>query len=351
MIRFTNFLLVVVFLLVSVAAGAAATLPEVVSQVEKMNRAEREALLIKGAKEEKELMFYATTPVTQVAVLRKHFNARYPFVELKHYYSPRQGILNKTVSEYRGNANITDVIMTDVSYGTVLLKEGVSAPYSTPDAARYVRGSFDPKGQWFTMYMLTTALVYNRNLVKPSDAPKTYQDLLDPKWKGKMMFDPEAAFIMAAMEQTWGKEKARDYLSKLARQDLIFRRGTTLTSQLIAAGEQPIAIAINAETTADMRDKGAPLGFSVLPPRIIKPNGFFVAKKAPHPHAALLFTDWALSEEGQKVLAVELGKGVAMKGIPSKYKEFQGDPDYVVGPEFGNQLKQHMTEFQRLFGL
>jgi len=351
MIRFTNFLLVVASLLVSVAPSAAATLPEVVSQVEKMNRAEREALLIKGAKEEKELMFYATTPVTQVAVLRKHFNARYPFVDLKHYYSPRQGILNKTVSEYRGNANITDVIMTDVSYGTVLMKEGVSAPYSTPDAARYVRGSFDPKGQWFTMYMLTTALVYNRNLVKPSDAPKTYQDLLDPKWKGKMMFDPEAAFIMAAMEQTWGKEKARDYLSKLARQDLIFRRGTTLTSQLIAAGEQPIAIAINAETTADMRDKGAPLGFSVLPPRIIKPNGFFVAKKAPHPHAALLFTDWALSEEGQKVLAVELGKGVAMKGIPSKYKEFQGEPDYVVGPEFGNQLKQHMTEFQKLFGL
>ena len=349
--RFSKFLLAVVSLLVSVAPSAAAMLPEVVSQVEKMNRAEREALLIKGAKEEKELMFYATTPVTQVAVLRKHFNARYPFVELKHYYSPRQGILNKTLSEYRGNANITDVIMTDVSYGTVLMKEGVSAPYSTPDAARYVRGSFDPKGQWFTMYMLTTALVYNRNLVKPSDAPKTYQDLLDPKWKGKMMFDPEAAFIMAAMEQSWGKEKARDYLSKLARQDLIFRRGTTLTSQLIAAGEQPIAIAINAETTADMRDKGAPLGFSVLPPRIIKPNGFFAAKKAPHPHAALLFTDWALSEEGQKVLAIDLGKGVAMKGIPSKYKEFQGEPDYVVGPEFGNRLKQHMAEFQKIFGL
>jgi iron(III) transport system substrate-binding protein len=351
MTRLITFLLPVTLLFFSAVPVAAATLPEVVSQVEKMNRAEREAFLVKGAKAEKEIMFYATTPVTQVAVLRKHFNARYPFVELKHYYSPRQGILNKTVSEYRGNANIADVVMTDVSYGTVLIKEGVSAAYSTPDAARYVRGSYDPKGQWFTMYMLTTALVYNRNMVKPNEAPKTYQDLLDPKWKGKMMFDPEAAFIMAAMEQVWGKEKARDYLARLAKQDLIFRRGTTLTSQLIAAGEQPIAIAVNAETTADMRDKGAPLGFSVLPPRIIKPNGFFVAKKAPHPHATLLFTDWALSEEGQKVLAIELGKGVAMKGIPSKYKEFQGEPDYVVGPEFGSQLKQHMTEFQKIFGL
>jgi iron(III) transport system substrate-binding protein len=270
---------------------------------------------------------------------------------LKHYYSPRQGILNKTVSEYRGKANITDVVMTDVSYGTILIKEGVSHPYTTPDVQRYVRGSYDPKGHWYTMYMLTTALVHNRNLVKPGEAPKTYQDLLDPKWKGKMMFDPEAAFIMAAMEHVWGKEKARDYLARLAKQDLIFRRGTTLTSQLIAAGEHPIAIAVNAETTAEMRDKGAPLGFSVLPPRIIKPNGFFVAKNAPHPHAALLFTDWSLSEEGQKVLAVDLGKGVAMKGIPAKYKEFQGEPDYVVGPEFGNQLKQHMTDFQKIFGM
>jgi len=347
----TKLLLVFVSLLVPVAPITAATLPEVVSQVEKMSRAEREAFLIKGAREEKDVMFYATTPVNQVAVLKKYFSARYPFIDLKHYYSPRQGILNKTMAEYRGNANLVDVVMTDVSYGTVLMKEGVSGAYSTPDVQRYVRGSYDPKGQWYTMYMLTTALVYNRNQVKPNDAPKTYQDLLDPKWKGKMIFDPEAAFIMAAMEQAWGKEKARDYLARLAKQDLIFRRGTTLTSQLVAAGEQPIGVTINAETTADMRDKGAPLGFSVLPPRIIKPNGFFVAKKAPHPHAALLFTDWSLSEEGQKVLAVDLGKGVAMKGIPSKYKEFQGEPDYVVGPEFGSQLKQHMTEFQKIFGM
>lgn len=351
MIRFTKLLVLIGTFLVTVMPTGAATLADVASQVEKMNRAEREAFLIKGAREEKDVMFYATTPVNQVAVLKKYFSARYPFVDLKHYYSPRQGILNKTLAEYRGNANLVDVVMTDVSYGTVLMKEGVSGAYSTPDVQRYVRGSYDPKGHWYTMYMLTTALVYNRNQVKANDAPKTYQDLLEPKWKGKMIFDPEAAFLMAAMEQAWGKEKTRDYLARLAKQDLIFRRGTTLTSQLIAAGEQPIGVTINAETTAEMRDKGAPLAFSVLPPRIIKPNGFFVAKKAPHPHAALLFTDWSLSEEGQKVLAVDLGKGVAMKGIPSKYKEFQGEPDYVVGPEFGNQLKQHMTEFQKILGM
>jgi len=326
-------------------------LPDLANRVASMGRGEREALLVQGAKEEKEVMFYGTTPVNQLAVLKKAFSARYPFVELKHFYSPRQGILNKTLSEARGGANIVDVIMTDLSYGSLFIKEGVSYPYSTPDVKRYVRGSYDPNGQWYTMYMLSIALVYNRNMVKPGEAPRSYQDLLDPKWKGSMLFDPEAAYIMAAMEQAWGKEKARDYLARLAKQDLIFRRGTTLTTQLIAAGEQPIAIAVNAETAAEVRDKGAPLGFSVLSPRIIKPNGFFVAKKAPHPHAALLFTDWTLSEEGQKVLALELGKGVAMNGIPVKHKEFQGEPDYVVGPEFGSRLKEHMKEFQRIFGL
>ena len=86
------FILVVSF---SAAPAPAATLPELTSRVEKMTRTEREALLIKGAKEEKEVMFYGTTPVNQVAVLKKAFSARYPFLDLKHYYSPRQGILQQ----------------------------------------------------------------------------------------------------------------------------------------------------------------------------------------------------------------------------------------------------------------
>ena len=331
--------------------ATAITMPELTSRVESMNRSEREALLIKGAREEKEVLFYGTTPVAQVAVLRKSFNARYPFVELKHFYGVRQVILNKAMSEFRSGGHLADVLMTDVSYGSLFVKEGVSHPFTTPDVKRYVRGSYDPAGNWYTMYLLSMALMYNRNMVKPADVPRSYQDLLDPKWKGKMVFDPEAAYVMAAMEQAWGKEKARDYLARLAKQDLILMRGSALSTQLVAVGEHPISILVNGETTAEIREKGAPIGFSILPPKIIKPNGFFVAKRSPHPHAALLFTDWALSEEGQRVLAVELGKGVAMTGLPVKYKEFQGEPDYIVGPEFGNQLKQYMSEFQKILGM
>ena len=102
-----------------------------------------------------------------------------------------------------------------------------------------------------------------------------------------MLFDPEAAYIMAAMEHAWGKEKARDYIARLKKQDLILMRGSAITTQLVAAGEQPIAIAVNGETSAEIREKGAPFGFSLLAPKIIKPNGFFVAKKSPHPYKVL----------------------------------------------------------------
>ena len=85
--------------------AVAVTLPELASRVENMSRTDRETLLIKGAKEEKEVMFYGTTSVSQVAVLRKSFNARYPFVELKHFYGVRQVIFNKAMSEFRSGAN------------------------------------------------------------------------------------------------------------------------------------------------------------------------------------------------------------------------------------------------------
>jgi iron(III) transport system substrate-binding protein len=166
-----------------------------------------------------------------------------------------------------------------------------------------------------------------------------------------MLFDPEAGYILAAMEQSWGKDKAVDYLSRLARQDISYRRGGTLTTQVVTSGEYPVGIAINGETSAAIRDKGAPMGFRVLSPKIVKPEGLFLAKKAPHPHATLLFAEWVLSEEAQSFLATSLGKGSAMKGVRSKFKEFQLQPDFVVTPALGPKLQNYIREFAKIMGV
>src|SRR5262245_46842903 len=150
------------------------------------------------------------------------------------------------------------------------------------------------------------------------------------------------------MEVSWGNVRAVDYLSKLSNQDISYRRGGTLTTQVVSSGEFPIGIAINGETSAAIRDKGAPLGFKVLPPTIVKPEGLFVAKNAPHPHAALLFVEWVLSREAQSFLATTLGKGSAMKGVRSKYKEFALRPDFVVSPKLGANLQNYIQDFRKV---
>src|SRR3989442_14705267 len=114
------------------------------------------------------------------------------------------------------------------------------------------------------MYHLTTALIYNTSYIKPEQAPKSYEDLLGPAWKGKMLFDPEAGYLLAAMEEVWGREKAVDYLTKLSKQELSYRRGGNLMTQLVTSGEYTIGIALNGEMSARIRHKVASMGFKVL---------------------------------------------------------------------------------------
>ena len=328
----------------------AAPIAEVTAKVSSLNPQDKQNLLVKGAQKEGELVYYGTMLANEFSDLGKAFNARYPFLSLKHYYAPREGILNRSLTEARAGSHAVDAIQVDSSYGYQLINENLVHPYAVAGRDRFYDGTYDPSGSWHSMYYLTTALIYNATLVKPEAVPQTYDALLDPLWKGKLLFDPEAGYILAAMEQAWGREKAVNYLTRLRKQDLSFRRGGALTTQVVSSGEYPIGIAINGETSAAIRDKGAPLGFKVLSPKIVKPEGLFLARNSPHPHAALLFVDWVLSEEGQTVLAGKLGKGIAMKGVRSKYQEFQLQPDYVVTPQLGPKLKGYIEDFAKIVG-
>ena len=329
----------------------AASMAEITVKLTSLNSQEKLDFLAKEAQGEAEIVYYGTLPVDQFLSLSKLFTARYPFLAVKNYYSPRQGILTRALNEARAGRHAVDVIQVDLSYGYQIMNDGLIHAYPIAGRNRFYDGTYDPSGYWHSMYHLTTALTYNTSLVKQEQVPQSYEDLLNPVWKGKMLFDNEAGYILAAMEQAWGRERAVDYLTKLAKQDLSYRRGGTLTTQVVGSGEFPIAIAINGETSAAVRDKGAPLGFKVLSPKIVKPEGLFLAKNAPHPHATLLFAEWVLSEEVQTFLATKLGKGIAMKGVRSKYLDFQLQPDFVVTPALGPKLNAYIRDFKKIMGI
>jgi iron(III) transport system substrate-binding protein len=341
----------VCFLVVASVPAQAATIAEVAAKIKSLKQQEKLDYLAKAARAEGELVYYGTIPIDEFLPLARVFNARYRSLALQHYFSPRQGILNRALTEARAGRHAVDVIQLDLSYGYQLLNENLVQPYVSSGQSRFFDGTYDANGDWHSMYHLTTALIYNTGSVKPEQAPKSYEELLNPVWKGKMVFDPEAGYILAAMEQAWGREKAVDYLTKLSKQDLSYRRGGTLTTQVVSSGEYPIGIAINGETSAAVREKGAPLGFKVLSPKIVKPEGLFLAKNAPHPHATLLFAEWVLSEEAQSFLATTLGKGSAMKGVRSKFKEFQLQPDFVVTPKLGPKLQSYIQDFTKILGV
>jgi iron(III) transport system substrate-binding protein len=341
----------VCFLVVASAPVQAATIAEVAAKVKSLKPQEKLDYLAKGARAEGELVYYGTIPIDEFLPLARVFNARYRSLALQHYFSPRQGILNRALTEARAGRHAVDVIQLDLSYGYQLLNENLVQPYVSSGQGRFFDGTYDAAGYWHSMYHLTTALIYNTSSIKPEQAPRSYEELLNPGWKGKMLFDPEAGYILAAMEQAWGRENAVDYLTKLSKQDLSYRRGGTLTTQVVSSGEYPIGIAINGETSAAVRDKGAPLGFKVLSPKIVKPEGLFLAKNAPHPHATLLFAEWVLSQEAQSFLATTLGKGSAMKGVRSKFKEFQLQPDFVVTPKLGPKLQGYIQDFGKILGV
>ena len=179
----------------STTAASGATVAEVAEKVKSLKQKEKLDYLAKGAQAEGELVYYGTLPIDEFLPLAKVFKARYRALALQHYFSPRQGILNRALTEARAGRHAVDVIQVDLSYGYQLMNDNLVQPYMISGRERFYDGTYDPSGYWHSMYHLTTALIYNTSSVKADQAPKSYQDLLSPAWKSKMLFDPEAGYI------------------------------------------------------------------------------------------------------------------------------------------------------------
>jgi len=145
-------------------------------------------------------------------------------------------------------------------------------------------------------------LAYNTDKVQPKELPKSYQELLDPKWKGRLLLNPREHWF-AWMLQVMGKEQGLDYMHKLARQQPVIRDvSTSMRLQFVVAGEAAMDIDSSFSTVNSLVKKGAPLKWFTLDPVFVVPSGHGVAAHAPHPNAAKLFIDYMLSKEGQRAV-------------------------------------------------
>jgi iron(III) transport system substrate-binding protein len=196
----------------------------------------------------------------------------------------------------------------------------------------------DSKGYWTSVYVNSIVLGYNKNLVRKEDVPKTYEDLLLPRWKGrKISIDDSYTTFLQGLISVWGREKAVSYLKRLADQEPVIMRGSTVRVQLAAAGEFPLVLAY-ANIIQYPMEKGAPLDWVPLEPVIVSVNTVMLGAKAPHPNAAKLLVDFNLSKEGQEKLW-DFQRIPARSDVePKPARLFRGYKRYVVHPE---EYKNH----------
>ncbi len=145
---------------------------------------------------------------------------------------------------------------------------------------------------------------YNTRLVKKEELPKTWEDLLHPKWKGKLGIEQEDSDWLAGVFSDIGEARGRKVFKEIVAANRIsVRKGHTLLTQLVVSGEVPLALTVYNYKAEQLKIQGAPIDWFAIGHAIARPNGVAVARKAPHPHAAVLFYDFELSEEGQRILA------------------------------------------------
>lgn len=279
--------------------------------------------LVEGAKKEKELVWYTTMTLDQSKKVVDAFQKKYPFVTPTLFRTGGGPLLNKILTETRGGRHAWDVLVGRGEMVIPLMERKLLASYRSPETKMIDDDLVDKEGYWSAYYVNTYVLGYNTKLVKKQDVPKTYEALLNPKWKGgQLSVDTEAYGMLQGLIGIWGKEKAVAYFKKLAALDPVAKRGNTERVQLTVAGEYPLIIAYN-QTIQRMTSKGAPIDWVALEPAVVQVNPVMLAAKAPHPNAARLFLDFVLSKEGQQMLAT-------FQRIPVR-KDVPADPPRLFG--------------------
>jgi ABC-type Fe3+ transport system substrate-binding protein len=271
--------------------------------------ADRQQVLEEGARKEGQVILYSAAIVNQaLRPLTAAFMKKYPYIKMTFWRGDTEEIAAKLSAETRADNIVADVV-EGTGIGELAVSSGLTQPYWTPMIADYPEAYRDPKGLWTSTRISYFGMAYNTKQVADADAPKTYEDLLDPKWKGKLAWrigtSSGTPLFITNLRLAWGEDKAMDYLKKLATQKVInFGSGSarTLVDRVIA-GEFPVALNIFAHHPLISKAKGAPVASRLLDPTPSSAGTRILPKTVHHPYAAMLLVDFILSKEGQEILS------------------------------------------------
>ncbi len=260
--------------------------------------------LIEAAKKEAKVVLYSAMDLPVGEKLGKAFEAQYPDIAVQIERSGSERLFQRIDQEFASNIRAADVVnSSDASHFITWKKNGWLAPFVTEDIAQHFLPEYrDPDGMSATTRIYLSSIAYNTNLVKPDDAPKSFADLLDPKWAGKMVKGHPAysGTIMAATFQLV-REFGWDYYEKLSKQRVMQVQSSTDPPKKLALGERAVMADGNEYNVVLLKEAGQPVEPAYPTegtPTVSGPTGIFAT--APHPNAARLFQAWLHTRETQQ---------------------------------------------------
>ena len=294
-------------LIVALGLGSSDTaLALTAAEVAGLTGPDRQKILEDGARKEGELLWVGSFNEENAKPILDGFKARYPYITVNRVRTDSVKALQRVLAEVRARTPRTDLI-TSSSVLELGQADAVQA-FKSPVLDLYPPSTRDPEGKWAALYFTYVGFAaYNTDLVPDAQAPRAYDDLLDPKWKGQMVWSnggsTGAPFFITFLRMQWGEDKALTYLEKLSKQSIVTRTssGRTVLGMTVS-GEHKIMIAPYLSHIAEGAKQKAPIAGVMVDPVPFSPSPFLMAKGAPHPHATMLLIDYLLDKEAQTVL-------------------------------------------------
>lgn len=325
------------------------TAGEVLAQFQGLQGSARETQLAEAAKKEGKIVLYGTTNIAVVQQLLEQFKKKYSFIRVDNYRATTNRVYAKVQAEARSGTHAVDVIEISPDSAFKLRQDHLLDPYLSPLRKSILEGYTDNEGYWTGYFHQVIALGYNTTNLEKNQVPKTYDDLLNPSFKGKMSLGTADQELFGTLLEFWGKEKTFAYFSKLAKNAPAMREGHTLQAQLLSAGEFSISPWVLGHNLAELKRKGAPVETVLLEPVLSTPKYVLLAKHSAHPHAAALLIDWMLSE-GQEMLVGKFGRNSTLPGLKHLFPELVRSKYLVVNPEkFGPQYTDYVRWYCEIF--
>ena len=281
---------------------------------------ERQTRILNGARREGTVSIYTSLNVQDSGPLTAAFEKRYG-VRTQLWRASSERVVQRAVSEARAGRLTCDVFETNGPEMEALFREQLLDEFRSPQFADLPPAAFPKHRHYVADRFNFFTIAYNTRLVKPDEVPNSYNDLLHPRFAGRIGLEAGDVDWFGAMVKHMGEDKGLAFFRKLAAARPQIRSGHTLIGQLVASGEIAIAANIYNHNAERVAVQGAPIRWKALTPTFGRPNSIGVARRAPHPHAALLFADFLLSRDGQTILK-ERNRVPASRAVKSHLNAF-----------------------------